>query len=208
MKLQRNFYSRSVLTVAKDILGKTMVHTTDEGTVKGKIVEVEAYSGLCDKAAHSYKNLRTKRTEIQFKEGGYAYTYMIYGIHICMNIVTNKAEVPEALLIRALEPIEGLELMKQRRGILNEKQLCNGPGKLCQAMGISMENYGDDLCGESFYLEDTQNISEENIVRTKRINIDYAEEAKDYLWRFYIKDNPYVSQTKKCIKRGPQKESS
>ncbi len=199
MKLQRNFYSRSVLTVARDILGKTMVHTTDEGTVKGKIVEVEAYSGLCDKAAHSYKNLRTKRTEIQFKEGGYAYTYMIYGMHICMNIVTNKADVPEALLIRALEPIEGLELMKQRRGILNEKQLCNGPGKLSQAMGISMENYGDDLCGESFYLDDTQNISEENIVRTKRINIDYAEEAKDYLWRFYIKDNPYVSQKLKRV---------
>jgi len=199
MKLKRSFYNRDVLTVAEDILGKIIVHKAKEGTVKGKIVEVEAYSGICDKAAHSYKNLRTKRTEIQFGEGGYAYTYLIYGLHICMNIVTNKASIPEVLLIRALEPVEGIELMKKRRNTSNIKQLCNGPGKLSQAMGITMENYGNNLCSNNFYLEYSPPIPKENILRTKRINIDYSEEAKDYMWRFLIKGNSYVSKPKTPI---------
>ncbi len=196
MKLSRKFYNRYVLDVAVDILGKTMVYITPEGIAKAKIVEVEAYSGLCDKAAHSYNNLRTKRTEVQFSQGGYVYTYLIYGIHTCMNIVVNKENIPESLLIRALEPVQGIELMKKRRGISNVKQLTNGPGKLCKAMGINMNNYGDDLCSDSFYLEDAEPVTKENIVITKRINIDYAEEAKNLMWRFYIKDNPYVSNTR------------
>ena len=111
-----------------------------------------------------------------------------------MNIVTNHADIPEVLLLRALEPLEGIELMKKRRKTDNIKLLCNGPGKLSQAMGITRNNYGDDLCGEMLYLEEGITIPKEQILRTKRINIDYAEEAKDYLWRFIVKDNPYISK--------------
>lgn len=193
-KLPREFYNRDVLTVAEEILGKTLVHITKDGVAKGKIVEVEAYNGLCDKAAHSYKNLRSKRTEIQYGEGGYAYVYLIYGMHHCMNIVVNRENLPEVLLLRALQPIEGLELMKKRRKTENVKMLCNGPGKLCQAMEITREHYGEDLCGENFYLENTPSVKPEEIVRTKRINIDYAKEAVDFPWRFFIKGNPYVSR--------------
>lgn len=194
MKLKRDFYNRDALTVSEELLGKTLVHITEEGITKGKIVEVEAYMGAQDKAAHSYGNLRSERTKIQYGEGGYAYVYLIYGMHICMNIVANREAIPEAILIRALEPLEGIELMKKRRKTDNIKLLCNGPGKLSQAMGITKENYGDNLCGETLYLEDGIVIPKSKILKSKRINIDYAEEAKDYLWRFTIKDNPYVSK--------------
>lgn len=194
VKLSREFYNRDVLTVAEEILGKILVHKTKEGVAKGKIVEVEAYNGLCDKAAHSYQNLRTERTKIQYGQGGYAYVYLIYGMHICMNIVTNRKDLPEVLLLRALEPVEGIDLMKKRRKTDNLKNLCSGPGKLSQAMGITRENYGEDLCGDSFYLEDAPVLAPEEIRRTKRINIDYAEEAADFLWRFSVKGNPYVSR--------------
>lgn len=193
MKLPRNFYNRDALIVAEEVLGKTLVHVTKEGVTKGKIVEVEAYKGSMDKAAHSYNNF-SERTKIQYGEGGYAYIFLIYGMHICMNIVTNQVSEPEVLLIRALEPIEGIELMKKRRNTDKVKLLCNGPGKLSQAMGITKENYGEDLCGDILYLEDGISVQKKQIVRSKRINIDYAEEAKDFLWRFTIKDNPYVSK--------------
>lgn len=194
MKLKRDFYNRDGLTVSEELLGKTLVHITEEGITKGKIVEVEAYMGAQDKAAHSYGSLRSERTKIQYGEGGYAYVYLIYGMYICMNIVANREAIPEAILIRALEPLEGIELMKKRRKTDYIKLLCNGPGKLSQAMGITKENYGDDLCGETLYLEDGVVIPKSKILKSKRINIDYAEEAKDYLWRFTIKDNPYVSK--------------
>lgn len=194
MKINRNFYNRDGLTVSEELLGKTLVHITEEGITKGKIVEVEAYMGAQDKAAHSYGNLRSERTKIQYGEGGYAYVYLIYGMHICMNIVANRETIPEAILIRALEPLEGIDLMKKRRKTNNIKLLCNGPGKLSQAMGITKENYGDDLCGETLYLEDGIVIPKSKILKSKRINIDYAEEARDYLWRFTIKDNLYVSK--------------
>lgn len=192
MKLGRDFYERDTLTVAEEILGKTLVHVTPEGVAKGRIVEVEAYIGPKDKAAHSYRG-RTKRTEIQYGEGGFAYVYLIYGMYICMNIVTNHRDLPEVLLLRALEPLEGIDLMKQRRKTEQIKMLCNGPGRLSQAMGITMENYGEDLCGDSLFLESGTAVKKEQILRTKRINIDYAGEAKDYLWRFHLKDCPYVS---------------
>lgn len=192
-KVLRDFYNRDVLTVAEEILGKTFVHITREGVTKGKIVEVEAYNGSCDKAAHSYKNLRSRRTEVQYGEGGYLYVYLIYGMHICTNFVVNRVNMPEVLLLRALEPVEGTELMKKRRKTENIKILCNGPGKLSQAMGIGRENYGDDLCGDNFYLEDAPVLAEREIVRTKRIHIDYAQEAVDFPWRFYVRGNPWVS---------------
>lgn len=196
MKLTRDFYQRSAVEVAKDLLGLILVHETKEGITKGKIVEVEAYMGPQDPAAHSYKNIRTGRTEIQYKEGGYAYIYLIYGMYYCMNIVTNTENIPEVVLLRALEPVEGIDLMKQRRNTDKLKNLCSGPGKLCSAMGIDKDNYGMDLCGDRLYLEYPDNMSYKesiDMVASKRINIDYAGEAKDYLWRYTINNNDYVS---------------
>ncbi len=194
MKCSRDFYNRDVLTVAEELLGKVLVHVTPEGVTKGRIVEVEAYDGAVDKAAHSYPNLRTGRTEVQFGQGGYAYVYLIYGMYHCMNIVVNTEGKPEVVLLRALEPVEGIGLMKRRRGTDKIRQLCSGPGKLTQAMGITREHYGHDLCSGDLYLEDGPAVPEEQILRTKRINIDYAEEAREFLWRFAEKDSPYVSK--------------
>lgn len=192
MKLTRDFYQRSATEVAKDLLGCTLVHESSEGVTKGKIVEAEAYMGNLDPAAHSYNN-RSSRTEIQYGEGGFAYIYLIYGMYYCMNIVTNSVNLSEVVLLRALEPLEGIDLMKQRRKTDKLMNLCSGPGKLCTAMGINKTHYGMDLCGEQLYLEarDTKDLIE--IVASKRINIDYAGEAKDYLWRYTIKDNKYLS---------------
>lgn len=192
--IERRFYQRSALEVAPDLLGLTLVHNSSEGITKGKIVEAEAYLGLADPAAHSYQKAPTKRTQIQYGEGGYAYIYLIYGMHYCMNVVTNKIKIPEVVLIRALEPIDGLELMQKRRTINKEKNLCNGPGKLCQAMGIGKEHYGMDLCNTTLYLERPSIQEDIEIQTSKRINIDYAGEAKEYLWRYTIKNNPYISK--------------
>ncbi len=194
MKLERDFYTRDTLIVAKELLGKLLVRNSPDGIVKGKIVEVEAYIGSIDKACHAYNDLRSKRTEIMYKNGGHAYVFMIYGMYSCMNVVTNKENLGEAVLIRALEPIDGIELMKKRRNTEKIKNLTNGPGKLCKALDITKDLSGADLCSDTLYIEDYETISEENIISSKRINIDYAEEAKDFLWRFTIKDNPFISQ--------------
>lgn len=196
-KLERDFYLRNANLVAPNLLGKVLVHKTDEGITAGVIVEVEAYIGPNDKGSHAYLNRRTARTEIQFGIGGYAYIYTIYGLHRCFNVVTNEDCKPEVVLIRALEPIEGLELMKARRNVQNVLELCNGPGKLCTALGISNKNYGDDLCGDTLFIKDNFNISPSNIIVSPRVNIDYAEEYKDVYWRYYIKNNKYVSKVDK-----------
>jgi len=194
IKLTREFYERDTLTVARKLLGKYLVRTTQEGTTIGKIVEVEAYIGPDDAAAHTFRSLRSKRTEVAYGPGGFAYVYMIYGMYYCFNIVTNVAEKPEVVLVRALEPIEGLELMKKRRNTDKIKNLCSGPGKLCSAMDITKADNGTDLCGDSLFLLDNADIPDDEIAATPRINIDYAGEAKDYLWRFIIKGNKFVSR--------------
>ncbi|NMB44523.1 MAG: DNA-3-methyladenine glycosylase [Clostridiales bacterium] len=194
MILERDFYNRSSLEVAKDLLGMILVHDTDQGVTKGKIVEVEAYMGTKDKAAHSYKGKATKRTEVMFGECGHAYVYLIYGMYHCMNVVTNKIGTPEGVLIRALEPISGVDLMTKRRKVKTLKQLCNGPGKLCIAMGINKENNGMDLTRSKLYIEEIEEKEAFEIESSKRINIDYAEEAKDFLWRYTIKGSKFVSK--------------
>lgn len=191
-KLSREFYCQDGNTLAKRLLGKILVHETEAGLTAGKIVETEAYMGEIDKAAHSYKS-KSGRTEIQYGQGGYAYIYLIYGMYYCMNVVANKEETPEVVLIRALEPVEGISLMEQRRKTDRLKNLCSGPGKLCQALGINKDCYGADLLGDYLYILSGEEIAEENIAATPRINIDYAEEAKDFLWRYLIKENPFVS---------------
>jgi DNA-3-methyladenine glycosylase len=192
MKLERNFYLRSGVEVAKDLIGKKLVHNSADGLTAGIIVEVEAYLGKIDAAAHSYKG-RTARTEITFGDGGFAYIYLIYGKNICMNVVANVAEVADAVLIRALQPVEGIDLMKIRRQKNNLCELCNGPGKLTQAMAITKNHYGVDLCGDELFIETAEDFQPE-IIATPRINIDYAGDAANFLWRFIQKNNRYVSK--------------
>ncbi len=180
MKLPREFYLRDGLTVARELIGKKLVTALPEGVTSGIIVETEAYMGTIDPAAHSYRG-KTERTKIFFGAGGFVYVYLIYGMHICTNVVANVENIPEAVLIRALRPVDGVELMKLRRGKKNLRGLCSGPGKLSQALGITKNFYGADLCGEKIFIEDGENLS---VASTKRINIDYAGAAADFLWRF------------------------
>ena len=195
-KLDRQFYLRDVNITAHDLIGKILVHQAPEGLASGVIIETEAYRGPDDKASHTYNNKRTSRTEIQFREGGFAYVYMIYGMHYCFNITVNEASKPEAVLVRALEPLDGLELMKARRKTQNVINLCNGPGKLCSAMGINMQTYGQDLCGEKIYILDDNIMLD--VGTSPRINIDYAEEYVNMPWRYFAVENIYVS---KCSRK-------
>ncbi len=205
MKLPKSFYARNTLEVAKDLLGKILVRQIDGEIISGKIVEVEAYIGPDDKGAHTYGNKKTKRTEAMFGEPGRAYIYLVYGMYNCINAVTNQVDKPEAVLIRSLEPVKGLEQMSLNRFKKNfeeltkrqVKNLTDGPGKLCMALDIDRSLNKEDLNGNKVYIEYPEEQDEFNILRSKRVGIDYAEEAIDYLWRFYIEDNDYVSVTNK-----------
>ncbi|MEM5778067.1 MAG: DNA-3-methyladenine glycosylase [Candidatus Aenigmatarchaeota archaeon] len=188
MKLNRNFYSRSTKIVAQELLGKILVHKTKEGICKGKIVETEAYFGSCDPASHAYRK-KTKRNYLMFETPGKAYVYFCYGNHWLFNVVAKKDKNPGAVLIRALEPLEGIELMKKRRKIKDIKNLTNGPGKLTKAFAISKEQNGLDLISDTLYIEDSKEKFE--IVKAKRIGIS---KGKNKLLRFYIKNNDFVSK--------------
>ncbi len=195
-KLSREFYTRAdTLQIAQDLLGKTLViPTTDGARVSAMIVETEAYLGIEDKAAHSYGNRRTNRTETMFSEGGTVYIFFIYGMYFQFNVVAGKVGVPHAVLIRAVEPLENIEIMRQRRGKMKDTNLTSGPGKLCIALGIDKTFNNEDLLGEKVWLEQGAEILEANIVRGKRVGIDYAEEYAEKPWRFWIKDNSFVSR--------------
>jgi DNA-3-methyladenine glycosylase len=195
MILRREFYNRDSLTVAKELLGKILIHETPEGITAGKIVETETYKGPEDKASHSYGNRRTPRTETMFGPKGHSYIYLIYGLYCCLN-VTSGAVVgkPEATLIRAVEPLKGIDLMMKRRGPTGKiTNVASGPGRLCIAMGLSKIQNGADVCQPPFYIDDNQTIDSTEIVETTRIGVEYAADWKDKPWRFYIKDNLYVS---------------
>ncbi len=195
-KLDRQFYTRDLLAVANQLLGKLIVKKEKGKILSGKIVEVEAYDGSIDEAAHTFIG-KTKRNEIMFNEGGYLYVYFTYGNHYCCNVVTGQEGKGTAILIRAIEPVDGVATMiKNRfnRNLLNEKEkynLTSGPGKVCQAMSINKNHYGIDLTGEEIYLIDQPIVEMQNVVITKRIGI---KKSVDLPWRFYIKDNPYVSR--------------
>ncbi|QCX33780.1 DNA-3-methyladenine glycosylase [Caloramator sp. E03] len=201
--LDRSFYNRDTLTVAKELLGKYIVKIVNGKKLIGMIVETEAYIGPHDKASHSYNYRRTERNEAMYGPPGYAYVYMIYGKNFCLNIVTEEVEKPCAVLIRAVEPISGLDDMAKNRynksfNELNKKEiinLTNGPSKLCSAFKIDKSNNGEDICSNNFYI--AEGITNFEIKEAKRINIDYAEEAKDFLWRFYIVGNKFVSKPSK-----------
>lgn len=195
-RLTKSFYAKDVLYVAPRLLGKILVRKLGDTYIRCQIVEVEAYAGPHDKAAHVYNNKRTERTEAMFLAGGHTYIYIIYGMHHCLNIVTGELDKPQGVLIRAVEPLddESFRLIKQNRIIASKKlsDLTNGPGKLCAALNIDKALYGHSLTdGDELFLEDAHTTP--SIVCAPRINIPYAEEYIDKPWRFYIKDNPYVS---------------
>jgi DNA-3-methyladenine glycosylase len=193
MKLARGFYARSVLVVARECIGKLLVHRTPEGEAAGRIVEAEAYRGPSDLAAHSARGL-TRRTAVMFGPPGYAYVYLIYGLSWAMNIITATEGEPHGVLIRALEPVRGLELMVRRRGGISAgaRELSNGPGKLTQALGITGDDYGRDLCGDRLFLEEADR-PVGRVGRSARINVDYAGAWAAKRWRFYERGNRYVS---------------
>jgi len=195
-RLPRDFYTRAnVLHVARDLLGKLLVVPNRNGKrVSGKIVEVEAYRGPQDRAAHSYGGRRTKRTETMYGIGGTAYVFFVYGMYYQFNVVTGAAETPHAVLIRAVEPVEGIELIRKRRHSQPDHHLTNGPGKLCIALDIDRRLDGDDLLGNKVWLEEDAKVPRSRIMSGPRVGIDYAAEWKDKPWRYWIKDNPFVSR--------------
>ena len=196
MKLNRDFYNRDAQIVAKELLGKLLVRETPDGVVKGRIVEVEVYKGTPDSmdyACHAFPVKRTNRTEIMFGEAGHAYIYLIYGMYSCLNLVCNAENVPECVLIRALEPVEGLDLMRARRRQEKRYALCSGPGKLCQALSLTKRENGLDLCGRELYVETEEIQTDFDIASSKRINIDYAGEAKEFPWRYTLEGHPFLS---------------
>ncbi len=219
--LSREFFTRDGITVARELLGKVLVHETSLGTVRGVITEVESYMGVEDKGSHTYGGRRTERTEPMFLQGGNTYVYFTYGMYYCMNITTGKEGDPQAVLIRSVEPLDeesrermialrvaagtqkalkkidpGMQeeerkqvrekaLQKLRKNV--EKHLADGPGKMCIAMEITKADNATDMIGsELFYVTEGIKVEPQDIFAGKRIGIDYAEEAADYLWRFYL----------------------
>ncbi|HBB94947.1 MAG TPA: DNA-3-methyladenine glycosylase [Blastocatellia bacterium] len=196
MKLPREFYTRAdVLEVARDLLGKKLVVPARSGArVSGLIVETEAYRGPEDRASHAWNGRRTNRTETMYGIGGAAYVYFVYGMYNQFNVVTNVEGVPHAILVRALEPVEGIDLMRRRRRGRSEYELTSGPGRLCLAMGIDRGLDKADLLGRRVWIEEGVSISPRQIARGPRVGIDYAEKWVTKPWRFWIKDNPFVSK--------------
>lgn len=199
-KLDREFYNRDSLTVAKELLGRVLVREIDGQKLSAKIVETEAYMGVTDKAAHSFGGRRTSRVEVMYGGPGFSYVFLVYGMYHCFNIVTREAGTPQAVLVRAAEPTGGFDFIARNRFKtaycqLNKSQirnLTNGPGKLCRALLIDKSLNGEDLCGNRLYVEEGEN-ERFQVISSKRIGIDYAEEAKDFPWRFYIGGNAWVS---------------
>ena len=196
MKLSSNFFiGENTLQIASDLLGKMLVVPTDSGErVSAMIVETEAYLGKIDKAAHSFGGRRTKRTEITYAIGGHIYVFFIYGMYYQLNFVTGPIDHPHVVLIRAVEPVEGTEIMRERRGQMPDKNLTSGPGKLCIAMGIDKRLNGENLMGKRIWVEEYKTLIPDEIEAGKRIGIDYAEEFAEKPWRFWVKGNLYVTK--------------
>ena len=190
--LPRAFYERPVLTVARDLIGRVLVHATAEGTTAGRIVETEAYRGPEDLAAHSAGGRRTARTEVMFGAAGHAYMFLLYGMHWAFNVVAGEVGHPHAVLIRALEPVLGVEVMAARRGLAPGRiELCNGPGKLCQAMALDRAQYGVALTGDELWI--AAGAGRGPVGKSPRINVDYAGAWAARPWRFHERGNRWVS---------------
>lgn len=197
--LSPSFYTgKDVVKIAKELLGKILLTRFDGVETSGRIVETEAYAGELDGASHAYGGRRTARTEVMYQEGGIAYVYLCYGIHHLFNVVTNKKDTPHAILIRALEPIKGIEKMLERTGKKKlDYSLTKGPGNVAKALGISTKHTGYNLRTDGIYImDDGFKIAKKNIHLTARIGVDYAGEDAKLLYRFIVNDNPYVSAKK------------
>lgn len=190
-RLGRDFFAQPVLVLARQLVGKHLVHDSPEGLAAGRIVETEAYRGPLDLAAHSARGRRTKRTEVMFGPAGHAYMFLLYGSSWAFNVVAAEEGAPHAVLVRALEPSHGIELMAARRGIgENRREISNGPGKLTHALGLDGRHYGLSLESPSLFVADGPRV---RVGRSPRINIDYAGPFIDKPWRFYERGNRYVS---------------
>ncbi len=199
MILKKDFYRRTdVVTIAKELLGKIVVTHIDGRYTAGMIVETEAYAGATDKASHAFGNRRTPRTDIMYAPGGVAYVYLCYGIHHLFNVVTNVQETPHAVLIRAIEPLEGTDIMLERRK--KEKllpSLTAGPGAMSEALGIKTRHTGIPLTGKEIYIEDRGiAIPQSQVGTATRVGVAYAEEDALLPYRFFVKENAYVSKGK------------
>lgn len=194
MKLERSFYTRSnVVTVARELLGKVLSTKINGLTTSGMIVETEAYSEK-EKGCHAYKGM-TRRNAVMYDDGGVAYVYLCYGIHQMANVVTNAKGIADAVLIRALEPLTGIDVMMERMRVKRDKRITSGPGKLTRALGIDKSFNGKSLAGKELWIEDCgMKISASQIVKSTRIGIDYAGDDALLPWRFTIKGNEWISK--------------
>ena len=189
------FLRKDTVRVAKGLLGKLLVvPAADDSRVSGMIVETEAYLGFKDKAAHGYGGRRTARNEITYAEGGHVYVFFVYGMYYQLNLVTGPAEHAHVVLIRAIEPVEGIDITRQRRGPMPDKNLTSGPGKLTIALGIDRSHNGEHLSGDRIWVEEYKNFKRSEIASGPRVGIDYAGEFVDVPWRFWIRGNSFVSK--------------
>jgi DNA-3-methyladenine glycosylase len=192
LKISHPFCEQPTVQVARQLLGKYLVRKHPDGITIGRIVETEAYVGPEDKACHAARG-RTARTEVMFGPAGHAYVYFIYGFYYCLNIVTEERDFPSAVLIRAVEPLDGVELMKARRRTEKLHNLASGPGKLCQAFAIDKSLNGADVCGKVLYVENRGEPAPK-ILSRPRIGVDYAGKWKHKPWRFLIRGSEFVSR--------------
>ncbi|MGN6568487.1 MAG: DNA-3-methyladenine glycosylase [Flavipsychrobacter sp.] len=199
MILPESFYNRKdVVKIAQELLGKVLVTEFDGIHTAGMITETEAYAGAIDKASHAFGNRRTGRTEVMFGHGGVAYVYLCYGIHHLFNVVTNEKETPHAILIRAIEPLEGIEhMLERRRKAVVQPSLTAGPGAMSMALGIYSRHTRLSLQGPEIFIEDRGiKISKKDIVTATRVGVAYAQDDAYLPYRFYIKGNVYISKAK------------
>lgn len=204
--LPRDFFARPTLLVARELLGQRLVRHWEGQRLAGRIVEVEAYIGMDDLASHARFG-KTKRNAAMFGPPGCAYVYLIYGMYACLNLVTEAENFPAAVLIRALEPIEGIEIQQQRRGAsVALRDLARGPGRLCQALAIDRSLDGVDVCapGAPLWIEPDADIAAEDVMQGPRIGVTGDEAARTAPWRFLVRESPWVSGTNR---RGPFEET-
>ena len=202
--LPRSFYLRPTLRVARDLLGGILVLDAPEGRAAGMIVEVEAYLGIRDRAAHTFGGRRTTRNETMWGEPGRAYVYFTYGMHHCVNVTAREAGRPEAVLLRALVPLEGLDLMRARRGVdadVPAARLARGPGNLCRAMGITRALDGEALSGPRLLLVRGRAFRSDEVARGPRIGVAYAGDDVARPWRLWIRSEPAVSGASRLTNR-------
>ena len=197
-KLSADFYQRDdVLLISRELLGTVLCTQFSGNLTSGIIVETEAYAGVTDKASHAYAGKRTKRTEIMYTKGGTAYVYLCYGIHHMFNVVTNVEGVPHAVLIRSVQPLDGIDIMLQRRNLKNiSNRLTAGPGILSQAMGISVHISGQSLLDKQIWIENRENnnpLKNFKIISSPRVGVQYAGKDVPNPWRFHVENSPWVS---------------